>query len=70
MVGQLVILSFVLTLIAAIWGCTTAINPEEDSPSELSGESAEPPLLDDLMGVWKGSSLCHMGRIGTSCREQ
>jgi hypothetical protein len=67
MVGRLEILSFVLTLIAASWGCTAAINPESSS-AELSERSSESSSLDDLIGVWKGGSLCRWGRIGTSCR--
>ena len=67
MAGWLEILSLVLTLIAASWGCVTAISPER-SPDELSERSAEPLSLEDLIGVWKGGSLCYMGRIGTSCR--
>jgi hypothetical protein len=63
MVGLLEILSLVLTLIAASWSCTTAINPES-SPSELSKRLSESPSLDDLIGVWKGG---RSGRIGTSC---
>src|SRR6266446_6949609 len=66
MVGRLEILFLVLTLIAASWGCTTAINPKS-SPSELS-EGSSDSSLNDLIGVWKGGSLCRSGRIGTSCR--
>jgi hypothetical protein len=67
MVGRLEILSLLLTLIAAGWGCTTAITPEI-SPGELSEGSSEPSSPDDLIGVWKGGSVCRWGRIGTSCR--
>ena len=67
MVGRLEILSLVLTLIAASWGCTAAINPKSSS-AELSERSSESSSLDDLIGVWKGGSLCRWGRIGTSCR--
>jgi hypothetical protein len=34
----------------------------------LSERSSESSSLDDLIGVWKGGSLCRWGRIGTSCR--
>src|SRR6516164_118033 len=67
MVGRLEILSLVLMLVAASWGCTTAISPESSS-GELSERSAESASLDDLIGVWKGGSLCRWGRIGTTCR--
>jgi hypothetical protein len=40
----------------------------ETSPSELSEESCESSSLDDLIGVWKGGSICRWSRIGTSCR--
>ena len=67
MVGRLDILSLLLMLIAASWSCTTAIAPER-SPTELSEGSGEYSSLDDLIGVWKGGSLCRWSRIGTSCR--
>jgi hypothetical protein len=67
MIGRLEILSLLLTLIAASWGCTTAVNPEP-FPSELSEESSESSSLDDLIGVWKGGSLCRWRRIGAGCR--
>jgi hypothetical protein len=67
MVGRLEILSLVLTLIAASWGCTAAINPENSS-AELSERASESSSLDDLTGVWKGGSLCRWSRVDTSCR--
>jgi len=67
MVGRLEIFSLVLTLIAASWGCTAAINPESSS-AKLSESSSESSSLDDLIGVWKGGSLCRWSRVGTSCR--
>jgi len=67
MVGRLEILSLVLTLIPASWGCTAAVNPESSS-AELSEKSSESSSLDDLIGVWKGGSLCRWSRVGTSCR--
>jgi hypothetical protein len=66
MVGRLEILSLLLTLIAASGGCTAAIHPESP-PRELSDESSESSSLDDLIGVWRGGSLCRWSRIGTSC---
>ena len=65
MVGRLDILCLLLTLIAASWGCTAII--PESSPSELSEESCE-SSLGDLIGVWRGGSICRWSRIGTSCR--
>lgn len=67
MAGRLEILYLVLTLIAASWGCTAAVNPASSS-SELSERSSESASLDDLIGVWKGGSFCRWSRIGTSCR--
>jgi hypothetical protein len=69
MVDRLEILSLVLILIAASGGCTAAINPESSS-AELSERSSESSSLNDLIGVWKGGSLCRWGRIGTGigCR--
>ena len=67
MVGRLDILILLLALITASWGCTAAIMPES-SPSELSEESYESSSLDDLIGVWRGGSICRWSRIGTSCR--
>src|SRR5438094_4018228 len=66
MIGRLDILSLLLMLIAASWSCTTAIGPER-SPTELSEGSGESLSLDDLIGVWKGGSLCRWSRIGTTC---
>jgi hypothetical protein len=68
MIDRLEILSLVLTLIAASWGCTATINPESSS-AELSERSSESPSLDGLIGVWKGGSLCRWGRIGTGSRR-
>jgi hypothetical protein len=67
MVGRLGIFCLRLTLIAASWGCTAAILPAS-SPSELREESSESSSLDDLIGVWRGGSICRWSRIGTSCR--
>jgi hypothetical protein len=66
MVGRLDILCLLLTLIAASWGCTVVM--PESSPSELSEESCDSSSLDDLIGVWRGGSICRWSHIGTTCR--
>jgi hypothetical protein len=68
MVGRLEIFSLVLTLVATSCGCTTTTVNPESSPIELSEGPPESSSLDDLIGVWKGGSLCRWRRIGTSCR--
>ena len=67
MVGRLDIPALLLMLIATSWGCTTSIASERSS-TELSEGSGESASLDDLIGVWKGGSLCLWSRMGTSCR--
>jgi hypothetical protein len=67
MVGRLDIRRLVLMLIAATCSCTAAIAPERP-PTELSEQSGHSSSLDDLIGVWKGGSLCRWSRISSSCR--
>jgi hypothetical protein len=67
MVGRLDILTLLLTLSAASWSCSATIMPES-SPTELSEESCESSCLGDLIGVWRGGSICRWSRVGTSCR--
>jgi len=67
MVGRLEILCLLSTLLAANCGCATATYPESP-PTELWEGSSESSSIEDLIGVWKGGSLCRWSRIGTSCR--
>jgi hypothetical protein len=67
MVGRLENLFLLAMLIAASSGCTAALMPESSS-SELSEEACESSCLDDLIGVWRGGSICRWSRVGTNCR--
>jgi len=70
MAGRLEILFLLSMLLCANCGCATAIYPESPPPElrEGSSESSDSSSIYDLIGVWKGGSLCRWSRIGTSCR--
>src|SRR5262249_40955192 len=70
MVGRLEILCLLSMLLATNGSCATAVYPARPPPElwEGSSESSDPSSPDDLIGVWKGGSICRWSRIGTSCR--